>query len=630
MPEQPNHQLEAPKGDDEQDSSFMPEAKRLVLEQLRKLQHHNRSNVPAEMAQKAKASFSVSADSDDADVLMNASVSVLVYPQDPFVSEPKVREMAASELKPGLRNTRVWIRDSVHPVAQPDLDNNYLYWTDTPAFNQVNAFYYITLTLRMYERLGQRQIPWAFTSPRVTVDPHAGVGLNAFYDEENRMIGFYNFVHENGDVINTAQSADVVAHEAGHAVLDGLRDLYNQSFGLGPLAFHESFGDMSAVLVALHDDELVRRLLDWTEGDLRVENFVAEVAERIMEKIQQVAEFIDEIDERTVYLRNAVNMFKYVPFDDLTYQPADPRYELGRESHNYSRLFTGAFYDVLVNVYEHIRGLHDLAPQIALHRARDIVGHLLIYAVECGPVGELDFSDMARSFLTADMLLHDGMYTPSLIEAFTGRDILSLEAAHEHLNSLKALPDLTLPDHVDSSLEAGIFLVDKGIPALGLPDDVDYTPMSAHRTKRGFAFLTYFTVRTITLEGPQFDGFDGVQVDAFGGVTLVFDPSGKLRSALYRPVTDEDARQIQLLTADQIRHGLVTEMTFAGGSRVLSDEVVAVDTPSVRPRFLYMAGQLKPTGQVIAKLVRDPMILDSVPLRKDGFLEYLRRWRKAD
>ena len=157
------------------------------------------------------------------------------------------------------------------------------------------------------------------------------------------------------------------------------------------------------------------------------------------------------------YLRNAVNLFKMLPFDELAYNPADPRYELGRESHNYSRLFTGAFYDILANVYEHLRALHDTAPQIALHRARDVVGQLLVYAVECGPVGELDFADMARAFLTADAILHDGMYTPSLIEAFEGRDILSLEDAHKHLDSLKSLPDLTLPKQVDSSLEAGIF-----------------------------------------------------------------------------------------------------------------------------------------------------------------------------
>ena len=158
-----------------------------------------------------------------------------------------------------------------------------------------------------------------------------------------------------------------------------------------------------------------------------------------------------------------------------------------------------------------------------------------------------------------------------------------------------------------------------------MPDDIEYTPLSAHRNKRGYSFLTYFTVRSITLEGAQYGGFNGVQVDAFGGVTLVFDADGKLRSSLYRPVTDEDARQIQVLTIDQIHHGLVTEMTFAGGSRILSDEVLTFETPSVRPRFLYMVDQVGQLGNQVAKLVRDPMILDAVPHKREDFLSYLRR-----
>jgi hypothetical protein len=607
-------------------SNLMPDAKKAILDQLRKLQHHARANIPAEIAQKTKSAFNVTPHPDD-DEPLASPVSVLVYPQNPFVRDPEIRELAPTEARPALRNTRVWMRDSVYAVAQPDEDNNYLYWKDTPEFNQVNAFYFTTLTLRMYEKYAHRQIPWAFTSPRINIDPHAGQGMNAYYDEDNRTLGFYSFVHADGDIVNTAQSADVVAHEAGHAVLDGLRDLYNQSFGMGPLAFHESFADMSAVLVALNDDELVRQLLDWTDGDLRIDNFVTAVAERIIEQLMKAVENIKHIDKRTVYLRNALNHFTFVPFDDLSYLPPNPRDELGRESHNYSRLFTGAFYDALVNVYEHLRDQAQMNPRIAIHRARDVMGHILVYAVECGPVGELCFEDMARAFLTADHLLNDGVFQQDLIDAFDGRGILSQAAAQTHLATLDDLPPLSLPLQVDSALEAGIFLVDEVIPALGLPDDIEFTPMSAHRNKRGFAFLTYFTVRTITLEGQSYGAFSGVEVDTFGGLTLAFNPDGQLCSTLYRPVTDEDVRRIQVLTSDLIDHGLVTETTFIGGARVLSDEILATDqSPFVKPRFSYMVDQFGEDGDQAAKLVRDPMILDAVPQAGEGFIEYLRRW----
>src|SRR5262249_41558056 len=155
---------------------------------------------------------------------------------------------------------------------------------------------------------------------RIKVDPHAGNGANAFYSEEDNLLGFHSF-KSNGETIYAAQSADVVSHETGHAVLDGIRDLYNESFGLGPAAFHESFGDMTAVLVALHHDALVKRLLKWTKGNLRLENFVAALAEQVTERANTEGE---PIHGRTVYLRNALNGFTSVPFDELPRDPEQP------------------------------------------------------------------------------------------------------------------------------------------------------------------------------------------------------------------------------------------------------------------------------------------------------------------
>lgn len=615
MPDDPQHE-----------HGFMPEAQHMLTNHLRKLQNALRSNITAEMSQKSRGAFDVNPNLADINAqTIDLPVSMMVYPQDPFLSEPEIRELPPSEVQPGLVNTRIRIKDSKYAIAQPDPDNNYLYWVGTPEFNQVNAFYYATLTLRMFEKFAHRRIPWAFQSPRLNIDPHTGVGMNALYDEANRRLGFFTFTFED-EKFNTAQSADVVVHETAHAVLDGLRDLYNESFGLGPLAFHESFGDIAAVLVALQDDSLVWRLLDWTDGDLRVDNFVSMVAEHLVETIQNI-ETLQELNERTVYLRNALNKFKAVPFDDLPYFPNDPSHDLGRESHNYSRLFTGAFYDILVGIYEHIRHLADTNPRIAIHRARDIIGHLLVYAVEVGPVGELKFADMARAFLTADVILNDGRHTDIIGRVFADRLILSADDAEAHLATLRNLPDIRLPEYVDSALEAGIFLIETVIPALGLPANVDYTPMSAHRNQRGFAFLTYFTSRRIQLEGAGYGQFNGAAVDAFGGVTLAFAPDGKLVSALYRPVTDEDAHQIQVITAELIEHGQVMEQTLQGQERLLSDETLLMELPTVQPRLLYLEDRLVlgTTGDK-AKLVRVPVILDAVPRRSESFLEYLQQW----
>ncbi len=611
---------------DEDSQSFMPEAREALRNHLRKLQHHSQTDISAEMTKKSEGAFNVGKPPHLVGAQgIDSPVSLVVYPQDPFVGEPEIRELSKSEVQGTLINSRIRIRDSQHPIAEPDEDNNYLYWTDTPQFNQVNAFYHATITLRMCEKFANRAIPWAFRSPHLNIDPHVGDGMNAYYNEKERQLGFYSFKFGDENIVNTAQSADVVSHETAHAVLDGVRDLYNQSFGMGPLAFHESFGDIVAVLVALHDDSLVWRLLEWTDGNLRKANFVSEVAEHVIEMLRET-EHIEEINERTVYLRNAFNMFEYIPFDDLEYMPATPSHELGRESHNYSRLFTGAFYDILVEIYEHVRHREDVKPRIAVHKARDIAGHLLMYAIELGPVGELVFSDMARAFLTADELLNEGEHLNLMISVFAERKILSVDAARAHLERRRQLPSITLPDHVDSSLDSGIFLMEVVAPALNLPD-VEFTPMNAQTNQRGYTFFTYFTNQIITLNGPAYKQFDGATMEIFGGLTLAFAPDGQLVSAEYRPVNNEDIRQIRILTADLIKYGLVTEQQNGNGLIHIKPAPDA-QTSSVQPHLMYLNTPALP-GQPdeSAKLVRVPVIMDAFPLHKTDFVSYLKQWQ---
>jgi len=280
---------------------------------LRRLQEHNLSNIPAQIANRAVTSFSLQ---DDPISEESADVFVMVYPQDPFVGEPEVRRMRAMDIRPGLTNTRVRLRTTAGTIAQPDAEGNYFFMPGTREFDQVNAFYYTTYTLRMFERYARRALPWSFPSTRLDVDPHVGVGTNAYYSENDRMLGFQGF-EKNGQQFVAAQSADVVSHETAHAVLDGLRDLYNESFGLGTMAFHESFGDMTAVLVALHDDSLITTLLGITKGDLTLNNFIASLAE-MMGGLSEPLE--DHVQQHTLYLRNAINDFTAIPFEAMTYR----------------------------------------------------------------------------------------------------------------------------------------------------------------------------------------------------------------------------------------------------------------------------------------------------------------------
>ncbi|MBL8116780.1 MAG: hypothetical protein JNJ78_04585 [Anaerolineae bacterium] len=573
---------------------------------LRRLQEHMNTDVPTRIASKAVSAFKLKPptvpDSSE------SYVNVFVYPQDPFVSEPEVRQMSAQFIQPNLVNHRFQISDAGFELAQPDAQGNYLFTPDHSQFDQVNSFYYATFTLRMFERYAYRHIPWSFGADRITIDPHAGTGANAFYSEPDRLIGFNGFVVD-GERIESAQSADIVSHETAHAVLDGIRDLYNESFGLGAAAFHESFGDMAAILVALHDDSLIKRLLDWTKGDLRIDNFIASLAEQITERARSQGELLPE---RTIYLRNALNIFKDVPFDALALQTITPEFEILRESHSYSRVFTGAFYDILVAVYEQTR--KKSIDHLAIHIARDVVGHLLVTAVELAPVGELDFSDIARAFLAADALLYEKAYTEILVKTFADRAILSDSDARQFMISLSDLPPIRLSHSVDSPESAAAFLQSTLLPALSIPSEIELKPLSAHRNDLGNIFMTFAVPRRIMLSGAQFHPFDGSHVDAFGGLTVAFDASGLLRSMIWRPVTDEDTRQIQILTADLIARGLVIGVSAGQAS------FYEITTPSG-----FRLENIAPPNT----LLKNPVIADQLPGKVGDLLAFLRAWRKT-
>lgn len=601
---------------DPKDKKSFAEHHRSTINRLQRLQEHTRSNIPAMMAQRAVSTFTLQPEPIPEEA--TDSISVMVYPQNPFLGKPEVRFINGRDIRPNLINARLQIQNT---LAQPDDDGNYLYWPGTQEFSQVNSFYFGNFTLRMYERYARRAIPWSFPTARLTIDPRVGAGANAFYSEQDRMLGFYSFTVRD-ETLHTADSADVVSHEMAHAILDGIRDLYNECFGLGPTAFHESFGDMTAVLVALHDDSLVRRLLELTDGNLRLENFIASVAEYMIDRLR--AEYTQHVRGHTIYLRNALNNLTNKPFDELHYTLDNPEFELGRQSHNYSRLFTGAFYDLLVAVYE--EECKTSQPQLAVHRTREILGYLLICAIEIGPVGEFDFGDMARAFLMADVLVYEGQHVELQKRVFAQRGILSLEDADAFLAEQRSLPELSLPPSLNSPLASALFLEESVLPALKLPTDAELIPLSAVRNVDGFAFLTYFMSRRISLVGEQYRQFNGATLDAFGGVTLTFGADNQLKAVFYRPVTDEDERQIKLLVTDLIQYDLVADQPLS--AQVPLYEMFyealpkALKLPALRRLDRPEIVTEKP------QLVKLPLIFDNLLQTPSNITDYLQGWLK--
>ena len=126
-------------------------------------------------------------------------------------------------------------------------------------FHQVNVWAIVQRALDFFESgfgLGRR-ILWGFEGNRLIVVPHAGSGENAYYDRESKSLQFYYF-DRGEERIYTCLSTDIINHEFGHAVLDGIRP-HLQRIGLPETAaFHEFIGDLTAILIALPQQRVPR------------------------------------------------------------------------------------------------------------------------------------------------------------------------------------------------------------------------------------------------------------------------------------------------------------------------------------------------------------------------------------
>ena len=172
--------------------------------------------------------------------------------------------------------------------------------------------------------------------------PDEGVDLNAFYDR-NGMTFFHGTVR--GTKIYSGESPDVVCHELGHAVLDALKPQLFDVASIEAAAFHESFGDCSAMLSNLMLPSFRHGVLDETDGRLSTASQLSRLAESLGWAIRQLVPDAVAPD----CLRSAVNSFYYQP--PATLPPRSPASSLASEPHSFSRVFTSGVLRVLNGVF---------------------------------------------------------------------------------------------------------------------------------------------------------------------------------------------------------------------------------------------------------------------------------------
>ena len=250
---------------------------------------------------------------------------------------------------------------------------------------------------------------------RLPVDLDHGVDLNAYYDR----VGL-RFFHgtAGGRTLYSGESPDVVCHELGHAVLDSIKPQLWDAASIEIAAFHESFGDMSAILTALQLPSLRQTVLTETGGVLYRSSRLSRLAEQLGWAIRQ--DYPTAVDRDC--LRNAVNSFFYRDPDTLP--SSGPAATLSSEPHSFSRVFTAGFFEALAGMLK-ARPARDVANLLQVSQD---MGRILVSAIRRAAVVPTFYSQVAANMLQLADAQFKG-YRQAMKSAFVRHGIVSPAAA---------------------------------------------------------------------------------------------------------------------------------------------------------------------------------------------------------
>lgn len=477
--------------------------------------------------------------------------------------------------------------DKMSPADQAALQATYQAFIARTAgnqhFHQVNAWAVVQRVLEFFEEpqaMG-RPIPWGFDGNRLIVVPHAGYKANAFYDHFSKSLLLYYY----GDRSNpgyTCLSHDIIAHETGHAILDGIRPLYLQPTSIQTAAFHEFIGDLTAILMALFNKDLRHFIAEKTKGDMAQADMLAGLARQ----------FAGEVQGRR-YLRNAIN------------EQTMAKVRLLNSPHQISQVLTGAMFDILIgitekhmdknlspedggetgadsgavidetaNVAEEPDGpptlWNKVTPKQAFWRAADRIRRVALQPLDLCPPCDVQFLDYARAVLRNDVLTNpvdeDG-YREIILDVFHKRGLCTCDYPasrkvtqdcqfYEVLSATLYKPKLEMVFHdignVSRSRTAAYYFLNDNRKAFRIPYNRDITVVDLYDTnKYGAAaerqpreiVVEYIWQEPVLLQpqpgGRTFGSLNDKTINLLCGGTLVFNDRGNLLSWFRKPGTDQ-------------------------------------------------------------------------------------------
>lgn len=270
------------------------------------------------------------------------------------------------------------------------------------------------------------EVKWSFKYPQLAVNANGGKDFNAFYGRKNGTVNFFQDTDPVlGREVHSGSSGEIVAHEVGHALLDGIRPEYFGAWRSDVNAFHEAFGDILAMHVTLMDDRVVRRVAIQTGGDLSRPNIAANIAEELGVGLNNKKGHNASGGD---YLRSALNSFTWA--DPKTLPEKGGPDALGWEAHDFSRLWVGAHYDVLkALVKERVDG--GMPAEQAIREANNELLVMLARMLKEAPRGDFTYKDMAVAFVRSDKMHNQGARAQLIRDVFTQRKILPADLPDE-------------------------------------------------------------------------------------------------------------------------------------------------------------------------------------------------------
>lgn len=320
-----------------------------------------------------------------------------------------------------------------HPIEQQPAPE--LYDPSTAEFRYWDADSALARAINFWGPLLPSGTVWSTNQQPMQVNLDEGEDFNAFYARDSGL----NFFHGQVDRVDppvtvfSGASPDVSCHELGHAILDAVKPELFDAMSMEVAAFHEAFGDISSTLSALQLPSMRDLVLQQTGGRLNSNSRLSQLARQLGWAIRV------QVDPTAVdndCLRNTSNNFFYQ--DPTGLPPSAPATQLSSEPHSFSRVFSGAFLDVLAAMFKIGPANSAGSDSDNLLAVTVDAGTLLIEGVRVASVAPGFYSQVAAGMVQADQSLTGGRYGAALTSSFVQRGILSPTAAVSLVRDLRA------------------------------------------------------------------------------------------------------------------------------------------------------------------------------------------------